>query len=249
MKGRVDLVGAGPGDPDLITRKGLRCLAASTLVLYDALVATELLDEAPNARRLYVGKRAGRHAMSQRAIERLMIRFARRGERVVRLKCGDPFVFGRGGEEALALRDAGVPYDVVPGVSSCVAAPQAAGIPVTHRGVASGFLVTTGHDLEGFRHRVAGLKPGTISLVVLMGYQKRGQLADTLMETGYPADTPVALVSGATFGNQTTVYTILCELARCAVDDERAVTLVVGEVVSVGSELRQTPMAAAGGVR
>ncbi len=231
--GSVALVGAGPGDPDLITRRGLRHLHNATLVLYDALVAPELLDEAPRARRLYVGKRAGRHAMPQRTSERLMIRYARRGERIVRLKCGDPFVFGRGGEEMLALAEAGVECTVVPGVSSCIAAPQVAGIPVTHRQVASGFLCTTGHDVDAFADRLRGISPGALTLIVLMSYRNRARLAAALLEQGYPGSTPAAWVSGASFDSQDVRVTNVSEMADVDMSDDRAVTLVVGDVVSL----------------
>ena len=142
-RGWVSLVGAGPGDPGLLTRKAIARLRAADLVLYDALIDERILRYARRAQRFYVGKRAGRHAMTQQAIHTLMIRAARKGRRVVRLKGGDPFVFGRGGEEALALQRAGIAYDVVPGVSSAIAAPASAGIPVTHRGISSAFLVVS----------------------------------------------------------------------------------------------------------
>ena len=150
MRGHVSLVGAGPGDPGLLTRMAIARLRAAELVLYDALIDERILRYARKAQRFFVGKRAGRHAMTQAGIQALMIRAARRGRRVVRLKGGDPFVFGRGGEEALALQQAGIPYDVVPGVSSAIAAPASAGIPVTHRGLASGFLVVSGHEEAAF---------------------------------------------------------------------------------------------------
>ena len=136
MTGFVSLVGAGPGDPELLTLKAVRRLGEADLVLYDALVETATLSYAARAQRFFVGKRAGRPAIRQDAINRLMIREARRGRRIVRLKCGDPFVFGRGGEEALALAAAGIPCEIVPGISSAIAAPMLAGIPVTHRGLA-----------------------------------------------------------------------------------------------------------------
>src|SRR6478609_382246 len=137
MIGHVSLVGAGPGDPELLTRCAVTRLRRANLVLYDALVDARVLRLARRAQKFFVGKRAGRHALTQEGINALMIRAARRGRRVVRLKGGDPFVFGRGGEEALALEAAGVTYDVVPGVSNAIAAPALAGIPVTHRGMAS----------------------------------------------------------------------------------------------------------------
>src|SRR6185312_8048039 len=134
MPGFVSLVGAGPGDPELLTVRAVDRLRRADLVLYDALVEEEVMTLAPQAKRFYVGKRAGRHSIDQDGIHKLMVRAAQRGERVVRLKCGDPFVLGRGGEEALALEQAGVAYEVVPGLSSAIAAPALAGIPVTHRG-------------------------------------------------------------------------------------------------------------------
>ncbi len=143
--GFVSLVGAGPGDPELLTVRAVKRLQEADLVLYDALVDRAALRHAPRARWAYVGKRAGRHSIAQETIERVMIRRAQRGERIVRLKSGDPFVFGRGGEEALALAAAGVPCEVVPGVSAAVAGPALSGIPVTHRGLASAFLVVSGH--------------------------------------------------------------------------------------------------------
>ena len=159
----------------------------------------------------------------------------------MRLKCGDPFVFGRGGEELLALRAAGVPCTVVPGVSSAIAAPQAAGIPVTHRGVSSGFLCTTGHDVEAFGERIASLVPNAWSLVVLMGYRNRAALAGVLLERGYAPETPVALVSGATFASQDVFHCTVATLPEATVADARAVTLIVGEVVNVAKALAETP--------
>ena len=145
MTGFVSLVGAGPGDPELLTIKAARRLNEADLVLHDALVSPEILALAPKARAFDVGKRARRKSTPQDVIHRIMIHAARRGQRVVRLKGGDPFVLGRGGEEALALAAAGIPFEVIPGLSSAVAAPALAGIPVTHRGLTSGFMVVSGH--------------------------------------------------------------------------------------------------------
>src|ERR671929_1335514 len=164
--GFVSLVGAGPGDPELLTLRAVARLREADLVLYDALAGREALHLAPHARWFYVGKRARRRSIAQESIERLMIQAARRGERVVRLKCGDPFVLGRGGEEALALARAGVAYEVVPGVSSAIAAPALAGIPVTHRGLASGFAVLSGHSPEAYEPALSTLAPGSLTLVV-----------------------------------------------------------------------------------
>src|SRR4029077_1300135 len=154
VMGHVSLVGAGPGDPELLTRKALLRLRRADLVLYDALVDARVLAVARRGQRFFVGKRAGRQALTQEAIHGVMIRAARRGRRVVRLKGGDPFVFGRGGEEMLALQDAGVAFDVVPGVTSALAAPALARIPLTHRGVSSALLVVSGHDDAVFQSAV-----------------------------------------------------------------------------------------------
>src|SRR5436190_10720245 len=167
--GHVALVGAGPGDPGLLTRKAIAALRAADLVLYDALIDEKILRYARHAQRFFVGKRQGRHAFTQDKINALMIRAAQRGRHVVRLKGGDPFVLGRGGEEAIALASAGVPFDVVPGVTSATAAPALAGIPVTHRGLASSFYVVSGHDEDTFASAIRHVEPGGVTLVVLMG--------------------------------------------------------------------------------
>src|SRR5499427_4996759 len=188
--GHVSLVGAGPGDPALLTRKAIATLRASDLVLYDALVDERILQYARHAQRFFVGKREGRHVLSQEKINALMIRAARRGRRVVRLKGGDPFVLGRGGEEAIALSAAGVPFEVVPGISSAIAAPALAGIPVTHRGLASSFFVVSGHDVEAFSSAIAGLESRSVTLVVLMGLARTAALAGRLLDNGWARDTP-----------------------------------------------------------
>ena len=173
-RGLVSLVGAGPGDPELLTLRAVARLRAADLVLYDALVDRAALEaHAPQARWAYVGKRAGRHSIAQETIEKIMVRRAKLGERVVRLKCGDPFVFGRGGEEALALAAAGVTCEIVPGVSTAVSAPALSGIPVTHRGLASAFLVVSGHAEAAFGPPLRSLAPGSATVVVLMGLAAR----------------------------------------------------------------------------
>ena len=197
MTGLVSLVGAGPGDPELLTLKAARRLAEADLVLYDALVEADTLAFATQARRFFVGKRAGREAIRQDAINRLMIREARRGRRVVRLKCGDPFVFGRGGEEALALAAAGVMCEIVPGVSSAIAAPLLAGIPVTHRGLASAFVVVSGHAESAYGPVLGSLEPASATVVVLMGLANRRAISNHLRAAGWPARTPAAILLGA----------------------------------------------------
>src|SRR5690242_4931493 len=157
--GFVSLVGAGPGDPDLWTVRALRRIEQADLVLYDALVDADALRRVTSAQCFCVGKRAGRASVRQETIHKLMIRAARQGKRVVRLKGGDPFVFGRGGEEALALTSAGIPFEVVPGVTTAVAAAELAGIPVTHRGIASGFLVLAGRTGDALAESLDAVRP------------------------------------------------------------------------------------------
>lgn len=197
MTGLVSLVGAGPGDPELLTLKAARRLAEADLVLYDALVESSTLEFATTARRFFVGKRAGRPAIRQDAINRLMIREARRGHRIVRLKCGDPFVFGRGGEEALALAAAGVPCEVIPGVSSAIAAPLLAGIPVTHRGLASAFVVVSGHAEAAYGPVMGSLEPGSATVVILMGLANQHAIRQQMLARGWAPRTPAAVLLGA----------------------------------------------------
>ena len=197
LPGRVTLVGAGPGDPELLTVRGARRLATADLVLYDALSSEGMRDLAPHARWFYVGKRACRNSIDQDVLNRLMIKHASRGRHVVRLKCGDPFVFGRGGEEVLALGEAGIPVEVVPGLSTAIAAPALAGIPVTHRGLASSFAVLTGHHEHTYGPLLDAFPPGALTLVVLMGVRQRGAIAARLVMRGWSPSTPAALVMGA----------------------------------------------------
>lgn len=236
MSGFVSLVGAGPGDPELLTRKAARRLAEADLVLYDALIAPEALALAPQAHRFLVGKRAGRPSIRQEAINRLMIQSARRGKRVVRLKCGDPFVLGRGGEEALALAAAGVPFEVVPGLTTAVTAPGLAGIPVTHRGVASGFVVVSGHAEAAYRPVLEALAPNSLTVVVLMGLASRGPLASLLVSRGWPGATPAAVcLAAGTARAHTWIGTLATLGAAPAAGDPG--TIVIGEVVTVGKAL------------
>ena len=235
MTGHVSLVGAGPGDPGLLTRRAVARLRSADLVLYDALLDPRVVKLARQAQRFFVGKRAGRHAMTQSAINALMIRAARRGKRVVRLKGGDPFVFGRGGEEALALRGAGVSFDVVPGVTSAVAAATLAGIPVTHRGLSSAFLVVSGHDDRTFADAVAQVTPDAVTIVVLMGVGRRALLAERLLERGWNTATPVAIVENASKPGERVWRGTLAELgtAPCDVDHGGPGTIVVGKVAAL----------------
>ena len=234
--GFVSLVGAGPGDPELLTVRAVRRLEAADLVLYDALVAPEVVAAAPRAQRFRVGKRAGRKAVAQETIHRLLVRGARQGKRVVRLKCGDPFVLGRGGEEALALRAAGVPFEVVPGVTSVVAAPQAAGIPITHRGLASGFVAVSGHAEESFRPIIDSLVPNGLTVVVLMGLRARARVAGALLDAGWRRDTPACVVLAASQPGMQHWSGRLDALGDVPLDGADAPgTIVVGDVVGLGA--------------
>jgi uroporphyrin-III C-methyltransferase/precorrin-2 dehydrogenase/sirohydrochlorin ferrochelatase len=237
--GLVSLVGAGPGDPGLLTVRALDRLAAADLVLNDALVPDELVRFAPKARRFYVGKRAGRHSIDQDGIHKLMIRAARRGDRVVRLKCGDPFVFGRGGEEALALEAAGVPFEIVPGVTSAIAGPALAGIPVTHRGVTSGFVVVSGHAESAYAPILGSLAPGAATVVVLMGLASRATIASYLIARGWEASTPAAIVLGASHPGAATWTGRIDQLGEAPVSTEAELPglLVIGAVVGLAATL------------
>lgn len=243
-RGFVSLVGAGPGDPELMTIKGLRRLQAAEVVVHDDLISTELLNEcATTAELIDVGKRAGRCSPSQAAINALLIDRARAGKRVVRLKGGDPFVFGRGGEEAEVLQAAGIAWEVVPGVSSAIGVPAYAGIPVTHRAYAASFAVITGHeDPARPESRIdwRALAQGIDTLVFLMGLGKLEQIATQLISHGRPATTPVAAIRwGATYEQETvvgTLETITADVARAGL--KTPVTIVIGEVVRLREQLR-----------
>jgi uroporphyrin-III C-methyltransferase/precorrin-2 dehydrogenase/sirohydrochlorin ferrochelatase len=246
---RVALVGAGPGDPELITVRGARRLAEADLVLYDALGSERLRDLAPRARWFYVGKRACRQSIGQDVLNRLLVKNARRGLRVVRLKCGDPFVFGRGGEEALALAEAGFACEIVPGVSSAVAAPALAGIPVTHRGMASSFAVVTGHHEETYGPLLASFAPGSLTLVVMMGLRQRARVAELLVARGWDPATPAAIVVGAATPEAWSWTGALAGLGAAEIPHdarEAPGLLVVGEVVSLAGALRLQAGAAPG---
>jgi uroporphyrin-III C-methyltransferase/precorrin-2 dehydrogenase/sirohydrochlorin ferrochelatase len=248
VSGFVSLVGAGPGDPELLTVKAVTRLKAASLVLYDALVDPALLRIAPQAKWFYVGKRAGRASISQETIQRLMIRAARRGERVVRLKCGDPFVFGRGGEEALALIDAGIQFEVIPGVSSAIGAPALAGIPVTHRGLSTAFVVVSAHSAEAFAPVLSSLAPLSATVVVLMGLGRREAVAKLLLGRGWSATTPAAVLLNVSHPDAAVWTGTLDGLVNwqpADADSEAAGILVIGQVVALAEMLGQQQPAAA----
>jgi uroporphyrin-III C-methyltransferase len=238
MTGRVHLVGAGPGDPELITVRGRRLLEAADAVVHDRLVGSGLLDLIPaGTLRIDVGKTGYRHAVAQREINATLVRLARAGLEVVRLKGGDPFVFGRGGEEAEALRAAGIPFDVVPGITAGIAGPAAAGIPVTQRGVARSVAFVTGHE-----DTAAGGPPidwsslaGIDTLVVYMAGRTAAVVARSLLAAGRAPETPAALVLDASLPSQEVRFTELGSLAAAGTGPTggRAALLVIGEVVAL----------------
>ncbi len=233
--GKVYLVGGGPGDPELLTIKAYRILKEADVVLYDALVSREVLKfTRPDCLRIYVGKRDGKHSLPQEEINHLLLKFSKVYEKVVRLKGGDPFVFGRGGEELLFLREKGVEVEVVPGVTSAVAAPSSAFIPVTQRGMASSFAVVTGHpnrdvDWSAFSK--------VDTLVILMGVKNRQRIARELIRAGRDPEEPVAFIEKATTPDQREVFTTLGELAQSPPEVSTPAVMVVGKVVDLGREV------------
>jgi uroporphyrin-III C-methyltransferase len=247
-RGHVSLVGAGPGDPALLTRKAAIALRRADLVLYDALVDERVVALARRAQRFYVGKRAGRHALSQHEIQAVLVSQAKRGRRIVRLKGGDPFVFGRGGEEAQALELAGISYDVVPGVSSAIAAPASAGIPLTHRDHASGFFVVSGHDEQVFVSAINALKPNGVTIVILMGFGRRAELTAQLIAAGWDAATPAAIVSDGTLPTQQTWRGMLGDVAagRANLETDGPAVIVIGAVAALALDGTATRLPAAG---
>jgi uroporphyrin-III C-methyltransferase len=246
----VYLVGAGPGDPELLTLRAAKLLASADTVVHDRLVHPAVLEHArPHARILYVGKEGGGESVRQEDIHTLLVTQARLGRRVVRLKGGDPFVFGRGGEEALALEAAGIPYEVVPGVSSVAAVPAAAGIPVTHRGLAGSVTFATGHRSEGGPDWAHLARAQT--LVLFMAGGRLEEATRSLMENGRAATTPAAVVEAGTWEHQRVVEATLVEIATRAREAQvgSPALLVVGEVVSLRAQLRslaQRPVAPEG---
>jgi uroporphyrin-III C-methyltransferase len=247
MQGRAILVGAGPGDPELLTLKAVRAIGAADWLLVDDLVDDRVLAHArQGARIMRVGKRGGCRSTPQAFIERLMIRLARRGNVVARVKGGDPFVFGRGGEELAALRTAGIPAEVVPGVTAGVAAPAALGIPITHRGLARGAVLVTGHGVGGEGPDWERLAGCGLTLVIYMGLARVAEIVPRLRAGGLPAQTPAAVIGRATLVGERAVVTALEELPTAAAGVDGPAIVVVGEVVRLaGLRALVTPVAEA----
>lgn len=237
--GKVYLVGAGPGDPELITVKGAAALRRAEVVVYDRLANPALLDyTSKTSEHIYVGKRPGKPSVSQEQINKILVAKARDGKQVVRLKGGDPFVFGRGGEECESLKAAHVNYDVIPGISSALSAPLFAGIPVTHRKLGRSFTVVTGHTINGsdvfenWGHLVHA-----DTLVVLMGVRNLARISSTLIQFGKHSGTPAAVIEKATYQSQKTVIGTLDNIAERASGISPPATIVIGELAAHGSSL------------
>ncbi len=242
MAGKAYLVGGGPGRADLITVRGLNLLRQAEVVLYDRLIAQELLQEVPaKAELIFVGKGPDRHTMSQGQINQLLVERVKAGKQVVRLKGGDPFVFGRGGEEVLALAEAGLCFEIVPGVSSVLAAPAYAGIPVTHRGVVTSFAVVTGHEdptkPESATDWVALSHVPT--LILLMAVKHIADICTELIQAGRASATPAAVISWATTDYQRVLRTTLGKLAEDIKSHQlpTPAVIVIGEVAALADQL------------
>ena len=245
IKGTVYLIGAGPGDPELLTVRGARLLSQADAVVYDALTNGALLDSAPpEALRIDVGKRSGGRGPDQEEINQLLVRLARKSDVVVRLKGGDPCVFGRGGEEALALRAAGVPFEIVPGITAGLGVLAYAGIPVTHRGLSSSVTFVTGHEAKqgstdggGVDWDAVARTGGTV--VVYMGLSRIDAVAERLLAGGRSPETPAAVIESGTYPRQRTIAGTLgtiAELSRQA-DAGKPALIVVGDVVGLRSAI------------
>ncbi len=246
-QGCVYLVGAGPGDPDLLTLKAVRLLEEADVVVYDRLVSDRILEMIPpGTARIYVGKASGRHSLPQDEINHLLIRLVRAGHRIVRLKGGDPFIFGRGSEEALELARLGLPYEVVPGVTAASACAASIGVPLTHRGLATGVRFVTGHprkdqplDLDW-----TGMADSETTLVLYMGLANLAEISSKLIEAGLDPETPAVAIADGTTERQRQCFATLATLMR-EVDDaglEAPVLIIIGQVVQVAAWLGIAPM-------
>lgn len=242
MTGKAYLVGGGPGRADLITVRGLTLLRRADVVLYDHLIAQELLDEVPpHAELIFVGKGPEHHIMKQEQINQVLVEQVRAGKQVVRLKGGDPFVFGHGGEEMLALAQAGLPFEVVPGISSAMAVPAYAGVPMTHRGISSAFAVVTGHEAPDKPHSTTdwAALARLPTLVILMGMKRIRIICATLIEAGRTPQTPAIAISWGTTDHQQVVRATLETLpdAITASQLPTPAVMVIGEVAALADDL------------
>jgi len=240
--GIVYFIGAGPGDPDLMTVKAQRLLQQADVVVYDRLVSREITELFPTgAARIYVGKRPGHHHMTQEEINQLLVKLARKERKVVRLKGGDPFVFGRGSEEASYLAEHGVRFEVVPGITSAAACTTYAGIPLTHRGLATGARIVTGHCRANMPLELnwSSLADPDTTLVVYMGLAQLSEISSKLIAAGLPADTPAAAIENGTTPRQRRCISTLSKLASKtrSLDFVSPTLIIIGRVVAMSGEL------------
>ena len=238
--GMVYIVGAGPGDPGLMTVRSLECLRQADVVVYDRLIPKEILDEAPLwADRIYAGKAPGSHHKSQDEINDLLVERSQSGQTVVRLKGGDPCVFGRGSEEAEVCVQHGIPFEIVPGVTSAVAVPERAGIPLTHRGLSGSVGIITAHRVDERQAVNWQACAGMDTLVVLMGVAHLPEVTDELIKHGRSAETPVAIISRGTWQEEQVVVGTLHTIVALANESQiqSPATIIIGEVVSVREKL------------
>ena len=238
----VYLVGTGPGDPELLTVKALRLLQTADVVVYDRLVADEIIEQIPvGVTRIYVGKRTGNHTLDQAEINRLLVKLAETERCIVRLKGGDPFVFGRGSEEAIYLSQHGISFEVVPGITSASACAAYAGIPLTHRGLANSVQFITGHakQNENLNLDWPTLVDSNKTLVIYMGLSNIAYITAKLMEAGMPADTPAAAIENGSTSKQRHCNTVVARLAERVKQEamEAPVLFVIGKVVTLANEL------------
>jgi uroporphyrin-III C-methyltransferase len=240
--GKVYLVGAGPGDPKLLTVRAVELLKEADVVIYDRLVGESILNLVPEkAEKIYVGKRTGKHEIPQEKITELIIEKAQLGAKVVRLKGGDPFIFGRGGEEAEALVESNIEFEVVPGVSSAVAAPTYAGIPLTHRDYAASVAIITGHRAGNSEHAInwAKIAYAVDTMVILMGVESLETITEKLIKGGLNPETPAAIIESGTMKNQRTIIGKISTLAKEAGEKQvkPPAVIVIGEVANLGRKL------------
>ncbi len=243
--GRIDLVGAGPGDPELLTVKALKCLEKADVVVYDRLVSPEIMELAPvGATRISVGKSAGNHTLPQREINELLIRLASAGHRVVRLKGGDPFIFGRGSEEALELASRNIAFDIIPGITAAQGCAAAAKVPLTHRGLATGARYITGHcrNEEELDFDWAGLADDQTTLAIYMGRAHITEITTRLMAEGLSGETPAMAICRGTTPHQRELLTTLARLAEdvAEADFDGPLMFLVGKVVTLAGALNGT---------
>jgi uroporphyrin-III C-methyltransferase len=240
--GKVYLVGAGPGDPKLLTVKAVELLKEADVVIYDRLVGESILNLAPEkAEKIYVGKRSGKHEVPQDKITEIIIEKALAGGKIVRLKGGDPFIFGRGGEEAEALVEKGIKFEVVPGISSSVAAPMYAGIPLTHRDYAASVAIITGHRAGDAEKPInwAKISGAVDTMVILMGIESLEGIVNKLLEHGVKASKPVAIVESGTYPKQRTIISTLGNIVKEAESKQikPPAVIIIGEVTELGRKL------------